>query len=151
MKTTPARKGMRSRTPWAVKMRPAFEPQVVPDPRTGGKLLVPTPLLLAAEIRKVRRGRLITPPELRARLARQFGADSTCPLTVGIFLNIIAGATEDERAAGQKLTAPWWRVVDPRGRLLPKTPPGPTCQAALLRAEGHRIAGRPPIRVADFV
>jgi len=129
---------MRSRTPWASKLHPAFEPQVVPDRR--GHMLVPTPLLLAAELRRVPRGRLITPAILRARLARRAGADFTCPMTTGIFLNILAGAAEEALAAGRRPVAPYWRVVDDAGRLPPKFPPGQARQAAHLRAEGHSVS-----------
>jgi hypothetical protein len=136
---------MRSRTPWAVKLRPGQKPMLVKNPNGPGRMLVPTPMLVAAEIRKVRRGSLVTPARLRARLARDAGAATTCPLTTGIFLNIIAGAAEEERAAGRRPTAPWWRVVDDNGRLNEKRPPGTQRQAQLLKAEGHRIArGRRP-------
>ena len=134
-----ARAGMRSRTPWAVKLRPEQKPRLVRNPNGPGRMLVPTPMLVAAEIRKVRRGSLLTPSRLRERLARAAGAATTCPLTTGIFLNIIAGAAEEARAAGRRPTAPWWRVVDDNGRLNDKRPPGTRRQAQLLKAEGHRI------------
>jgi alkylated DNA nucleotide flippase Atl1 len=67
------------------------------------------------------------------------GADLTCPLTTGIFLNIIAGATEEALAEGRSALAPYWRVVDERGGLPPKFPPGRERQAEHLRAEGHRL------------
>ena len=130
---------MTTRTPWRTKLRPEQKPKLVEDPKGRGRMLVPTPLLVAAEIRKVRRGATITPAELRERLAQRCGADVTCPLTTGIFLSIVAGATEDDRAAGRRLTAPWWRVVDEKDRVSEKVPPGPDRQAELLRAEGHAL------------
>jgi hypothetical protein len=129
---------MRSRTPWRLKLRPDQVPKIVPDHR--GRMLVPTPLLVARALRRVPAGRLITPAVLRARMARRAGADLTCPLTTGIFLNIIAGATEEALAQGHPAVAPYWRVVDEEGRLSPKFPPGRARQAAHLRAEGHRIS-----------
>ena len=133
---------MRSRTPWRLKLHPEQLPKVVPDAR--GRMLVPTPLQVAKALRRVPRSRLITPALLRARLARQSGADFTCPMTTGIFLSILAGAAEEALARGGRPIAPYWRVVDDRGRLPPKFPPGPGRQAAHLRAEGHRVsrAGR---------
>lgn len=128
-----------TRTPWVQKLRPDLEPKVVRDPRGGGRLLVPTPLVVALELRKVRAGRLITPDALRARLARRHDADLTCPLTTGIFLNILAGAAEEQIAAGKRPVAPYWRVVDGRGRLSEKTPPGPARQAEHLKREGHSV------------
>lgn len=129
---------MRSRTPWKLKLHPEQRPKVIPDPR--GALLVPTPFLVARALRRVPAGRLITPAQLRHRLARAAGADLTCPMTTGIFLSIIAGATEEAIAEGKPPLAPYWRVVDERGGLPPKFPPGPRRQAAHLRQEGHRIS-----------
>ncbi len=129
---------MRSRTPWRLKLHPEQRPQVIADPR--GAMLVPTPLLVAHALRRVPAGRLITPAQLRQRLARAAGADLTCPMTTGIFLSIIAGATEEAIAEGKPPLAPYWRVVDERGRLPPKFPPGTSRQAAHLRKEGHRVS-----------
>jgi alkylated DNA nucleotide flippase Atl1 len=105
-------------------------------------MLVPTPLLVAEEVRKVRKGRVVTPRDLRQRLAARNGADSTCPMTTGIFLSIIAGAAEEQLAAGKRPVAPYWRVVGEDGRLNPKWPPGPARQAERLRREGHQISFR---------
>jgi hypothetical protein len=131
---------MRSRTSWLPKLRPAQEPKLVKNPRGKGRMLVPTPLLVAEEVRRVHKGHLLTPRELRDRLAARAGAEVTCPLTTGIFLSIIAGAAEEQLGAGKRPVAPYWRVVGEDGRLNPKWPPGPAKQAERLRAEGHRIA-----------
>ena len=129
---------MHTRTTWAAKLHPKFAPTIVPDRR--GRMLVPTPLLVAAALRRVPRGRLITPAQLRARLARKAGADLTCPMTTGIFLSILAGATEEAIASGRRPVAPYWRVVDDSGGLPPKFPPGQARQAVHLRAEGHSVS-----------
>ena len=140
---------MRSRTPWRLKLRPEQQPMLVPDAK--GRMLVPTPLLVAKALRKVPAGRLITAAQLRARLARQAGVDLTCPMTTGIFLNILAGATEEALAEGRRPVAPYWRVVDDQGRLPPKFPPGPPRQAAHLRAEGHRVSRDGRVRELEAV
>jgi hypothetical protein len=124
---------------WVTKLRPDLQPKVVPDGKGSGTLLIPTPLLVAEEVRRVRRGRLVTAAAIRDRLAERFGADRTCPLTTGIFLSIIAGSAEEQLAAGRRPVAPYWRVVDERGRLNPKFPPGVDRQAMHLRREGHRL------------
>jgi hypothetical protein len=129
---------MKSSGPWAPKLRPEQQAKLVPDRR--GTMLVPTPMVVAQELRRVRRGRLITAAQLRDRLAAQFGAEITCPLTTGIFLNIIAGATEEALVEGRRAIAPWWRVVEPTGALPPKFPPGRARQAEHLRAEGHDVS-----------
>jgi hypothetical protein len=129
---------MRSTTSWLPKLRPDARPKIVPDRR--GRMLVPTPMLVALEVRKVPKGRLITTTQLRDRLARASHADLTCPMTTGIFLNIVAGAAEEAIGAGQRPVAPYWRVVRPDGSLSEKFPIRTGAQAAHLRREGHRLA-----------
>jgi len=119
-----------------------MKPAVVPDPKGRGQMLLPTPMLVAEEIATIPPGALLTFPELRLRLARRFRADIACPLMTGIFYNIIAGAAEDQLAAGQSPLAPYWRVVREDGTLSPKTPSGPEQQARRLREEGHSISPR---------
>ena len=130
---------MRSGKSWIPKLRPDERPKIVADRR--GRMLVPTPMLVASAIRRVPTGRLISAATLRDRLARAAGADLTCPLTTGIFLNIIAGATEEQVASGGNPVAPYWRVVLADGSLPPKFPPGRQVQGRRLRIEGHRVAG----------
>ncbi|MFN8580435.1 MAG: hypothetical protein U0163_05580 [Gemmatimonadaceae bacterium] len=65
---------MQSKKPWKEKLRPDLEPHVEDDPR--GRMLIPTPMLVAGAIRRVRRGSLTTP--------RQFGMrwrESTAPIS----------------------------------------------------------------------
>lgn len=129
---------MRSTKSWLPKLRPDQRPKVVRDRR--GRMLVPAPMLVARALRRVPSGRLITAELLRHRLARAAHVDLTCPMTTGIFLSIIAGATEEELANGRPPVAPYWRVVRPDGSLPEKFPIRAGVQSAHLRAEGHRIA-----------
>ena len=128
-----------TRKPWVSKLRPEMAPKIVEDPRGRGKMLVPTPLLVAEEIRKTKKGELVTPGEIRSRLAERFKANLTCPLTTGIFINILAGAAEEELKEGKSVTAPYWRVVSEEGYLSEKTPPGPELQAQHLKKEGRNV------------
>jgi hypothetical protein len=130
---------MKTRLSWEEKLRPQQQPYTTDDPRGRGLMLIPTPMLVAEEINRVKRGRLITPEDLRLRLAERHEAALTCPLTTGIFLSIIAGAAEDQIARGVKSVAPYWRVVSSNGVLNPKWPPGPERQAHHLRGEGHAV------------
>ena len=119
----------------------------------GRRILVPTPLMADEAIRTVRKGKLITHGRLRQHLARPHKADSTCPMTLGIFLRIISEAAEEDRRDGKKRITPYWRVVKDDGSLNPKYPGGTEAHAALLEAEGHTILpgkGKKPPRVADF-
>lgn len=104
-----------------------------------GKLLIATPRLIDAEVRKVPKGRVVTMGEIRAELARQHGAAATCPLTTGIFLRIAAELANEEEAAGKKRILPYWRVVRDDGKLVDKLPGGCANQARRLREEGHRV------------
>lgn len=128
-----------SRKPWSTKLRPDMQHSFVEDPRGRGKMLLPTPLLLAAEIQKIPAGYLITMPELRNRLAQRYDADLCCALMCGIFYNIIAGTAEEQITAQLTPIAPYWRVILDKGLLSEKTPCGSATQAARLIEEGHLL------------
>jgi len=151
----------KSRTSWRQKLEnhPEGLPKVVNGPakwekRFGGRrVLVPTPMLVDGLIRKVRKGKLVTVAQIREQLAKDFKADSTCPLTTGIFIRISAEAAEEDLRAGKKRITPYWRVIKTDGSLNPKLPGGVKAQAAHLRVEGHKIAaakGKKPPKVHDF-
>ena len=151
----------KSRKSWRQKLEnpPKGLPKVVNSPakwekRFGGRrVLVPTPLLVDALIRKVRKRKLITVKQLRERLAKEFKADSTCPLTTGIFVRIAAETAEEDLQMGRKRITPYWRVVKADGSLNPKFPGGVKAQAARLKEEGHKIIagkGKKPLKVQDF-
>ena len=119
----------------------------------GRRVLVPTPLMVDELVRTVPKSRLITVGQIRQRLAKLFQADSTCPLTTGIFLRIISEATEEDRQSGKKHITPYWRVVKDDGGLNPKFPGSVEGQARKLREEGHEIASgksKAVLRVIDF-
>ena len=91
--------------------------------------------------------------QIRERLAKQFKADSTCPMTLGIFFRIISEVAEEDRQNGKKKITPYWRVVKDDGSLYPKFPGGVEAQAARLKKEGHKIIagkGKKPPKVQDF-
>ena len=128
-------------------------PKVVDDPRGRGKMLIPKPLDVDALVRQIQRGKLATVDQIRERLARDFGADLTCPLTTGIFLRIAAEAAEEDAARGERDITPYWRVIKGDGSLNEKLPGGVEAQARRLTDEGHTIEsskGQRPPRVADF-
>jgi len=121
--------------------------------KTGDKMLIAKPLDVDALIRRVERGKLVTLEQIRERLAKDYHADCTCPLTTGIFLRIAAEAAEEDLGRGAKEITPYWRVVKADGSLNERLPGGPDAQAARLREEGHVIEpgkGRRPPKVKDF-
>src|SRR5436853_2929898 len=136
-----------SRTRWREKLEKEQDPKVVNIPpkmsRFGkGTMLIPTPKLVDDLVRKVPKGKLVTVSELRRRLAADFAADVTCPLTTGIFMRIAAEAAEEDLANGRKRITPYWRVVKDDGALNPKFPGGEVQQAKRLQAEGVATARR---------
>ena len=113
---------------------------VLTDPKAirrykGARMLIAPALFYDQVMRRVPEGRLLTSDDIRSHLARQQGADFTCPLTAGIFINIAANASA-ERGFDE---IPWWRTLRKGGELNEKYPGGITAQQARLEAEGHTI------------
>jgi alkylated DNA nucleotide flippase Atl1 len=150
------------RKSWREKLEhPAVEglPKVIDVPAKwrkmmgGSRILVPTPLMADEAIRAVPQGRLVTTGQLRQQLAGPYKADSTCPMTLGIFLRIVSEAAEEDRREGRTPITPYWRVVKDDGSLNPKFPGGVEAHAARLQEEGHAIVpgeSKKPPRVHDF-
>ena len=145
-----------SRTSRRAKLEKSQEPRLVTVPpkmsRFGsGMMLIPTPKLVDELIRKIPKGKLVTVSELRRKLAFDFKADVTCPLTTGIFVRIAAEAAEEDRNHGRKRITPYWRVVKDDGTFNPKLPGGVGQQTRTLRAEGFEVStsGKSP-RVRNF-
>lgn len=148
-----------SRTPWRQKLEKLQAPKIVPVPakwqkRFGtGTMLIPNPMQVDALIRLIPPGKLATSDALRERLARDHGADHTCPLVTGIFLRIAAETAEEDKRTGRSEITPYWRVITGDGSLRQRFPGGPAAQARMLRAEGHTILaakGRGLPKVKDF-
>lgn len=137
-------KGKHSLT-WREKLEKEMLPELVNVPPKWatligkGRMLIPTPLLVDAAVRKIPKGKLATVNGIRHYLADESGAYMTCPLTTGIFLNICAHAAEEDKINGKKRITPYWRVLKEAGQLNPKFPGGIDQQAAYLRKEGFDI------------
>ena len=152
---------LKPRKSWREKLEnpPKGLPKVVNGPpkwekRFGGRrVLVPTPLLVDELIRKVPKRKLVTVKQIRERLAKDFEAESTCPLTTGIHIRIVAEVAEEDLKMGKNRITPYWRVIKTDGSLNPKFPGGVKTQAARLKEEGHNILpgkGKKPPKVKDF-
>lgn len=116
-----------------------------------GMMLISSPTAIDAVVREVPEGKVVAMSALVARLAKDAGADTTCPVTTGIFLRIVAECAELDRTEGKE-AAPYWRVLKSKGRLNSKCPGGVFAQAKLLEAEGHvlsRNAHGAPARLDD--
>ena len=129
-------------------------PKVVPvfpkmQARYGnGEMLVPSPAEVEECIRAVPEGEILTVGQIRDTLARKYQVNTTCPLTTGIFVRLVAEAAEEDAQAGRREITPYWRVVKDDGSLFSKFPGGAERQRERLSAEGHHIVpgqrGKPP-------
>lgn len=129
-------------------------PEIIPvdDPRQirqfgGNRMLIAPPLAYDAVMRRIPAGQVTTADRIRIWLARQHDADFTCPLTAGIFINIVAQASA-ERGFDE---TPYWRTLKKDGELNEKYPGGLAGQRAHLEAEGLTVTekGR-RLFVADY-
>ncbi len=117
----------------------------------GGRMLIPHPTEVDALIRKVKKGKLITLDEIRTALASKHRVDVCCPMTAGIFVNVVAAAAEEDRADGRRRIAPYWRCLKRNGELNPKFPNGYEGHRSQLEAEGHVVVPRGRrLFVADY-
>jgi len=98
----------------------------------GAKMLIAAPVQYNEIMAKIPEGKIITVDRIRAFLAAKTGADVTCPLTAGIFVNICAHASMER----DKDKIPWWRTLKAKGELNEKYPEG---QKMLLETEGHTV------------
>jgi alkylated DNA nucleotide flippase Atl1 len=101
-------------------------------------MLVAAPLQYQAIIARIPAGAVTTSDRIREHLAAQAGADVTCQITAGIFINLCAHASEERDA--EKI--PWWRALKTNGELNEKYPGGINAQRRLLEGEGHTVVQR---------
>lgn len=114
--------------------------KVINDEKTikkygGTRMFLAPPLYYDKLMRKVPKGNLITAGQIREYLAKENNADFTCPLTAGIFINIVAWASYQRK---EDIT-PYWRTLKTNGELNNKYPEGVELQKRLLEEEGHTI------------
>ena len=102
---------------------------------SGSKMLIAAPLQYNEIMAQVPEGKLITSDRIRTYLATRSGADTTCPLTAGIFINICAHASEER--SDNKI--PWWRTLKTKGELNEKYPGGVDGQKLMLEMDGHTV------------
>ena len=101
----------------------------------GSKMLVASPLQYNEVMAKIPEGKVITADRIRAYLAKQAGADVTCAMTAGLFMNICAHASVER----DKDKIPYWRSLKSKGELNEKYPDGIDGQKLHLEMEGHTV------------
>ena len=89
----------------------------------GSKMLVATPLIVDAYVRKIPKGHSTSFLTMREDLAREYKADKTCPVSTGIFLRISAEAAYENflLSASDENITPFWRVIDETMKVAKKT------------------------------
>jgi hypothetical protein len=102
----------------------------------GTKLLIAPPLAYDEIMKKVPKGKIITSDYIRSYFADKHGADNTCPLTAGIFINIAAKASVERGGIDE---TPYWRTLKKDGELNEKYPGGIQEQKMHLEMEGLSI------------
>ena len=76
------------------------------------RVLIPTVDMLSEKIRQVARGKTRDLGDIREELAREYGADITCPVTVQRNLKVIAIIAHSAVTMGDPDAVPFWRVID---------------------------------------
>ena len=117
--------------------------QIITDPKSikkygGDRMYFAPPLEYDRVMKSVPNGKIITIGRIREYFAKLGNADFTDPITAGIFVSIVAWASEQR----QEDKTPYWRTLKADGGLNPKYPGGLQAQKAKLEAEGHRIIQR---------
>ena len=82
------------------------------DMKVGENMLIATPKIIDDYIKQIPKGININIKTLRNDLALTYDADTTCPVTTGIFLRIVSEAAFEDFLNGEKNITPFWRVVD---------------------------------------
>lgn len=114
-------------------------------------MLISSPKEIDALMKRVPKGKLTTMNDIREALAAKYGADTTCPMTTGIFANIVAHFADEQASQGKKRITPYWRTLKKDGEVNPKFPFGVKGQKQLLEHEGHKVIKRGKrLFVADY-
>ena len=74
------------------------------DLKAGQKMLISSPEKITEYIKKIPEGTQKTSKEMRLDLAKEVGADNSCPVSTGIFMR---KAIEEH---GREI--PFWRLID---------------------------------------
>jgi hypothetical protein len=105
----------------------------------GGLMLIPHPRQVDNYVRAIPKGTSMSSQEIGDDLAKQAGADITCPMCMGIFLRISAEAAHEEMLAGKKDVAPFWRAIPPKAPLRKKLSFGEAIVDEMRREEGLSV------------
>jgi hypothetical protein len=136
---------MKKKKTWLEKLDEKKEPLVkridinFADMTAGSRMLIATPKIIEDYIKEVAYGKQIDPLTLRKDLAIEHNADTTCPVTTGIFLRIVAEANYEKLLQGKKIAeiTPFWRVIKPNSSLAKKLTFGQDFLIEQIKNESH--------------
>lgn len=134
------------KVPFLQKVLKPHQPEVKTGPDAwnakygGHRMVISTPKDIAEEVSLLPKGQVIRISALRERLAVRHEGDYTCPLTTGIFLNLVAHAMEEPTTGAAGYYWPYWRVVRDDGQMMEKFPGGIEAHRTKLEAEGHSFS-----------
>ena len=116
----------------------------------GDEIVLAQPSEVAALMKGVPEGKLVTIVEICKSIAGRHGVKGCCSLTTGIFIMTAANAVEEARREKGDLEIPYWRTLKAGGYLNDKFPGGVQAHKELLEREGFTVAGRGKrLRVED--
>lgn len=118
---------------WRQKFESAKPPHVVTLRRpfagleTGARMFIASPTLIARYIDGIPRGKTRLLADMRRELAASAGADTTCPTSTSIFVQVVAEMALEALAEGASTerVTPFWRLIDERSPLACRLSCGP--------------------------
>lgn len=129
---------------WTEKFQSSRAHEVKPAPmdiagmKRGEIMLIPSPSIVDAFIRKIPAGKSMDVKTMRRKLARKYKAEVTCPITTGFHLRTVAEAALEAHKQGAALEdiTPFWRVLDAEAPTTAKLSCGAAFVTKLRRKEG---------------
>jgi len=108
----------------------------------GDSVVLVNPSKVAAIMKQVPKGKLITIVEICKQIAQYHGVKACCSLTTGIFIMTAANAVEEASKEGKSLDIPYWRTLKADGFLNEKYPGGQEAHKRLLEGQNFRVIAR---------
>ena len=135
---------MKRKKSWTEKLQSTRPHEVKPAPmdiagmKKGEIMLIPTPSIVDAFIRRIPAGKSMDVKTFRQKLARKYKAEVTCPITTGFHLRTVAEAALEAHERGAPLAdiTPFWRVLDADAPTTAKLSCGAAFVTRRRRAEG---------------
>lgn len=105
----------------------------------GARMLVATPRLVDDYMRAAPHGEQRTIARMKDDLAAAHGVDLCCPISTSIFARIAAEAALEKLDAGAPFAevTPFWRIVEPDGKVAGRLSCGPDFIHARRREEAE--------------